>query len=91
MKNDLKPGGLVRNRLQCCGSYALLFSFGIFQSKIALIKEHQSKGINRYLWTAAKIVLAVLVIPPFLNYAALQKEMADLKPEGKKLSFAFTC
>ena len=59
------------------------FILRVFQSKITLLKENQSKGINRYLWTAAKILLAILVIPPFLNYAALQKEIADLKPEGK--------
>lgn len=53
------------------------------KSKVAILKENQTKGFSRYLSTIAKIVLAVLIIPPFLNYAALQKEIAELKPEGE--------
>ena len=47
------------------------------------MKEYQSKGFTRHLSTLAKLLFAILVIPPFLNYAALQKELSGLKPEGK--------
>ncbi|KAK3590920.1 hypothetical protein CHS0354_032639 [Potamilus streckersoni] len=45
------------------------------------IKESQSRGFMKHVATAAKILVAMLLIPPFLNYAALQREITHLKPE----------
>ncbi|WAR15897.1 YQJL-like protein [Mya arenaria] len=53
------------------------------ESKIARVKEAQTKGIFAHILTACKVLLAVMLIPPFLNYAALQREGSLLQPEGE--------
>ena len=34
-----------------------------------------------------KIVVVVIIAPPFLNYASLKNEEIHLQPEGKKIFF----
>lgn len=53
------------------------------KSTVTKLKEHQSKPFTRHILTACKLILVVLIVPPFLNYAALQREGTVLKPEGE--------
>ncbi|XP_064596735.1 uncharacterized protein LOC135463405 [Liolophura sinensis] len=53
------------------------------QSKQQKGSSAKKKPWYRRLTTLAKIIFVLLIVPPFLNYAALQKEMAELMPEGQ--------
>ncbi|XP_060571609.1 uncharacterized protein LOC132729804 [Ruditapes philippinarum] len=55
----------------------------ITKSRITRLKDHQSKTGTRYILTMCKFLVAVMVIPPFLNYAALQREASMLQPDGE--------
>lgn len=55
----------------------------IIKSRISKLKEYREKTGTRYVLTACKFLIVVIVIPPFLNYAALQREVSILKPDGE--------
>ena len=42
-------------------------------------------GFGRRLLKAVQILIIITLVPPFLNYAALQKESQELKPEDGKI------
>ncbi|KAH3740765.1 uncharacterized protein LOC127850464 [Dreissena polymorpha] len=52
-------------------------------SRLLKIKEAQSKGVFGHFLTLCKFLIFLAVIPPFLNYAALQRESEALKPDGE--------
>jgi hypothetical protein len=42
-----------------------------------------SGGLRKLGWSSMKYILLLVILPPFINYAALQKETTELKPPGK--------
>ena len=40
------------------------------------------RGALRTLCSSLKYVLLLIIVPPFMNYAALQREGTELKPLG---------
>jgi len=36
-----------------------------------------------------QVLVLIIVVPPFLNYASIQREIKELKPENGKFIFYF--
>ncbi|XP_059154386.1 uncharacterized protein LOC131939877 [Physella acuta] len=46
-------------------------------------KGSGGKGVLQFIGSKIKYIFLIIFVPPFLNYASLQRETIELKPEGE--------